>query len=92
MKESTPSEGRQLTLTATPQTERYMALHQSWIDGAGNEGVEFHLACGAGVGSPYLHLWVKNERGETRREVIDIRPMLTTWVNQVLDDMQRERE
>ena len=76
-----------LTLTAKRVESALAAgLRMSWITGGNeDEGVEFDLSCGAGVGSPYMILSVTKD-GETRYEVADVRTMLQTWVNAVLKE------
>ena len=83
---------RTMSITASHPDNPPMTLRQAWIDGSDDaDGVEFHLTCGAGVGSPFMHLTVKRG-GQRRTEIIDIRPFLTTWVTAVLDDMDNGGE
>lgn len=61
-----------------------MGLRQEWISGEGKPGLSFDLTCGAGLGSPYMILAVTKPDGEVVREVVDMRPVVTDWVNQVM--------
>jgi hypothetical protein len=63
----------------------FAGLRQAWIDGAEPDtGMSFDLTCGAGLGSPYLVLSVKLADGTKVSETIDIRPLLTAWVDSVV--------
>lgn len=75
---------RTLTLVANPS--KRFALMQAWIDGDNDgEDVQFSLTSGAGLGNPFLILAVTID-GETIREEIDMRPLLQTWVDEILGE------
>lgn len=61
-------------------------FRQEWISGEDKEeGLEFSLTSGAGVGSPYMVLKV-NGHGE---EIVDMREVLPVWIDGLL---AREKE
>jgi hypothetical protein len=80
--------GRSLTVVAKPSA-RY-ALMIAWIDGSNHgEDVQFSLTSGAGLGNPFLILAVSID-GDSVREEIDMRPLLQTWVDEILAERRAE--
>lgn len=64
----------------------FAGLRQEWLTGEDPaSGAEFSLTSGAGLGSPYLMLSVRMPDGETIREAVDVRDLVTQWVSQVLE-------
>lgn len=62
----------------------FVGLRQEWLSGEDEEnGVEFSLTSGAGLGSPYLTLTVELPNDGVVREVVDVRDLVTQWVNKV---------
>ena len=76
---------RELTVEAKPQEGFGGGFRQGWISGEG-DGVEFSLDSGAGLGNPYLTLHVEFEDGTTVWENIDMRTLVTAWVNSIKDE------
>lgn len=78
---------RELTIKAK-EHKGLGPLRQEWISGKG-EGVEFSLDSTAGMGGAHLVLRVEKD-GKTLREIVDIRPMLEEWVDQVAEELSEE--
>lgn len=78
---------RLLEVEAEDVGEKWMALHTNWISGESSDGgLSFTLDSTAGLGGATLVLSVE-KGGVTRRESIDIRPLLTSWVDGIAEEM-----
>lgn len=85
--------GTELTVTAERKTgweALEMGFRQEWISGEA-EGVEVNLSAGAGLGSPWLILTVKEGDADTVFEAIDVRPLLQQWANKVRASLKEEQ-
>ena len=47
-----------------------------WLSGEDEKGMTFNLACGAGVGSPYMTLTVKQDGIMVGQEIVDMREVM----------------
>ena len=66
------------------QDELYLLA--GWAEGDDPDSdLTFDLSSGAGFGSLIVHLTV-TKNGWTIREKIDFRPVLTTWINNILKE------
>lgn len=64
-----------------------MHLWQGWVTG-GDDEVEFELGCGAGLGSPIMHLRVTNKAtGAEVQEHVNITDGLTAWVTRLAETL-----
>lgn len=62
-------------------------FRQAWIEGADEENdIAFDFTCGAGLGSPTVHLSVTH-KGETRRFAGIITDSVVAAVNEVVAEM-----
>lgn len=51
-----------------------------WLSGEDEKGMTFNLACGAGVGSPYMTLTVKQDDVTVGQEIVDMRDVVKVWI------------
>lgn len=61
-------------------------FRHEWITGTSDNGEEFRVTSGAGLGSPWLILEVTMADGTERSEMVDMRDLLPRWLERVIEE------
>jgi hypothetical protein len=77
---------RELTVNAERPEKVPLRLSMEWLSGTDNDGMEFQLITGAGLGGAFVTLKV-TLGGETVYEEFDMRDVLREWVGQITAEM-----
>lgn len=74
--------------TVIAESTSGLSLMLEWLTGESDDGVEFQVACGAGLGNTTLRCSVTVD-DNTITETIDIRPLVEAWVTDIVEEVRR---
>ena len=76
----TPAVTGELIVKVEQYDAPVLSLQMAWLTGE-QDGMAVDLTCGAGLGSPYMHLTVRRVGEPTIYERVDMREVVQDWTD-----------